>query len=254
MNRCYVTNTHFQTLYTSTYAAKCTLRLCICVSLLSSHINRHLAFTFASQFGAGVEELLVYVVSWVGIGVALVCLATCLITLCCQGAPWHTDHSTIHCNLWANLLITELIFLIGANKTKFTVSTLMSDRSACVDIYYFCVVFCLFYTHIFRFSVPSLLACCTFRCFLCFAGCVWRQWSCTFCRERCLKDVTQGGSIFTSVDTLCLGWWWLYLQPLTSEDMARKQRKLDALSALLYLTSSINVKSLLFSLGVCVYS
>uniref|UniRef100_A0A087X9Y2 Adhesion G protein-coupled receptor L1a n=1 Tax=Poecilia formosa TaxID=48698 RepID=A0A087X9Y2_POEFO len=72
-------------------------------------------------FGAGVEELLVYVVSWVGIAVALVCLATCLITLCCQGAPWHTDHSTIHCNLWANLLITELIFLIGANKTKYTV-------------------------------------------------------------------------------------------------------------------------------------
>uniref|UniRef100_A0A3B5MIJ0 Adhesion G protein-coupled receptor L1-like n=1 Tax=Xiphophorus couchianus TaxID=32473 RepID=A0A3B5MIJ0_9TELE len=66
-------------------------------------------------------ELLVYVVSWVGIAVALVCLATCLITLCCQGAPWHTDHSTIHCNLWANLLITELIFLIGANKTKYTV-------------------------------------------------------------------------------------------------------------------------------------
>ncbi|CAJ1053194.1 adhesion G protein-coupled receptor L1-like [Xyrichtys novacula] len=72
-------------------------------------------------FGVGVEELLVYVVSWVGISVALVCLATCLTTLCCQGAPWHTDHSTIHCNLWANLLITELLFLVGANKTQYTV-------------------------------------------------------------------------------------------------------------------------------------
>ncbi|KAM7009495.1 adhesion G protein-coupled receptor L1-like isoform 2-T2 [Tautogolabrus adspersus] len=72
-------------------------------------------------FGAGVEELLVYVVSWVGISVALVCLATCITTLCCQGAPWHTDHSTIHCNLWANLLITELLFLVGANKTQYTV-------------------------------------------------------------------------------------------------------------------------------------
>nr|XP_057939751.1 adhesion G protein-coupled receptor L1-like isoform X2 [Doryrhamphus excisus] len=71
--------------------------------------------------GVGVEELLVYVVSWVGISVALVCLATCLTTLCCQGAPWHTDHSTIHCNLWANLLITELLFLVGANKTQYTV-------------------------------------------------------------------------------------------------------------------------------------
>ncbi|XP_035763658.1 adhesion G protein-coupled receptor L1-like [Neolamprologus brichardi] len=72
-------------------------------------------------FGAGVEELFVYVVSWVGISVALVCLATCLTTLCCQGAPWHTDHSTIHCNLWANLLITEVLFLVGANKTQYTV-------------------------------------------------------------------------------------------------------------------------------------
>lgn len=61
-------------------------------------------------------------VSWVGISVALVCLAICLTTLCCQGAPWHTDHSTIHCNLWANLLITELLFLVGANKTQYTVS------------------------------------------------------------------------------------------------------------------------------------
>uniref|UniRef100_A0A7N8XB11 Adhesion G protein-coupled receptor L1-like n=1 Tax=Mastacembelus armatus TaxID=205130 RepID=A0A7N8XB11_9TELE len=68
-----------------------------------------------------VKELLVYVVSWVGISVALVCLATCLSTLCCQGAPWHTDHSTIHCNLWANLLITELLFLAGASKTQYTV-------------------------------------------------------------------------------------------------------------------------------------
>uniref|UniRef100_A0A8C7ZJZ0 Adhesion G protein-coupled receptor L1 n=1 Tax=Oryzias sinensis TaxID=183150 RepID=A0A8C7ZJZ0_9TELE len=67
------------------------------------------------------SELLVFVISWVGICVALVCLATCIITLCCQGAPWHTDHSTIHCNLWANLLITELLFLIGANRTKYTV-------------------------------------------------------------------------------------------------------------------------------------
>lgn len=79
------------------------------------------------QFGVGVEELLVYVVSWVGISVALVCLAICLTTLCCQGALWHTDHSTIHCNLWASLLITELLFLVGANKTQYTVSALLLD-------------------------------------------------------------------------------------------------------------------------------
>lgn len=84
-------------------------------------INLHHCVPFL-QRGDGVEELLDYVVFWVGISVALVCLATCLTTLCCQGAPWHTDHSTIHLNLWANLLITELLFLVGANKTQYTVS------------------------------------------------------------------------------------------------------------------------------------
>ncbi|XP_077576026.1 adhesion G protein-coupled receptor L1b isoform X2 [Stigmatopora nigra] len=71
--------------------------------------------------GVGVEEILVYVVSWVGISVALMCLATCLTTLCCQVAPWHTDHSTIHCNTWANLLITELLFLVSSNKMQYSV-------------------------------------------------------------------------------------------------------------------------------------
>ncbi|XP_056264237.1 adhesion G protein-coupled receptor L1 isoform X1 [Pseudoliparis swirei] len=91
--------------------------ICAC-----NHLSSYAVLMTYQQpaFGVGVEELLVYVVSWVGISVALVCLATCLTTLCCQGAPWHTDHSTIHCNLWANLLITELLFLVGANKTQYT--------------------------------------------------------------------------------------------------------------------------------------
>lgn len=92
-------------------------------SLKEKNTKKIFHHVFSLQSGVGVEELLVYVVSWVGISVALVCLATCLTTLCCQGAPWHTDHSSIHCNLWANLLVTELLFLVGANKTQFTVST-----------------------------------------------------------------------------------------------------------------------------------
>lgn len=83
--------------------------------------HQHMSF-LVCQSGVGVEELLVSVVSWVGISVALVCLASCLTTLCCQGAPWHTDHSTIHCNLWANLLFTELLFLVGASKAQYMVS------------------------------------------------------------------------------------------------------------------------------------
>lgn len=69
-------------------------------------------------------------VSWVGISVALVCLVTCLTTLCCQGALWHTDHSTIHYNLWANLVITELLFIVGANRTQYTVSDWRLIRSS----------------------------------------------------------------------------------------------------------------------------
>ncbi|XP_045565863.1 adhesion G protein-coupled receptor L1 isoform X5 [Salmo salar] len=69
----------------------------------------------------GLQEVLVYVVSWVGIAVALVCLAACSTLLCCQGAP-QSDHSTIHRNLWGNLFITELIFLIGVDKTQYSVA------------------------------------------------------------------------------------------------------------------------------------
>ncbi|XP_038840315.1 adhesion G protein-coupled receptor L1-like, partial [Salvelinus namaycush] len=69
----------------------------------------------------GIQEVLVYVVSWVGISVALVCLAACSTLLCCQGAP-QSDHSTIHRNLWGNLFITELIFLIGVDKTQYSVA------------------------------------------------------------------------------------------------------------------------------------
>lgn len=127
------------------------------------------------QFGAGVEELLVFVVCWVGISVALVCLLTCLTTLCCQGALWHTDHSTIHCNLWANLVITELLFILGANRTQYTVGDLWSIQSrlhlkcrAVVDTNG------VSQWPFFRLCAPSQLACCTSPCSQCFAGCVWK--------------------------------------------------------------------------------
>lgn len=99
-------------------------------TLLCSH-SRHIFLLDDPplQFGAGAEELLVFVVSWVGISVALVCLLTCLTTLCCQGALWHTDHSTIHCNLWANLIITELLFIVSAHRTQYTVRDLWLIQS-----------------------------------------------------------------------------------------------------------------------------
>uniref|UniRef100_A0A673B9X0 Adhesion G protein-coupled receptor L1a n=1 Tax=Sphaeramia orbicularis TaxID=375764 RepID=A0A673B9X0_9TELE len=91
---------------------------CACNHLSSYAVLMTYSYIYPQRLS---ESLLVNVVSWVGISVALVCLATCLTTLCCQGAPWHTDHSTIHCNLWANLLFTELLFLVGANKAQYIV-------------------------------------------------------------------------------------------------------------------------------------
>lgn len=104
-------------------SALCNLLFFFWSSIQLSNTRHVIYFSlWVAQSGVGVEELLVYIVSWVGISVALVCLATCLTTLCCQAAPWHTDHSTIHCNLWANLLITELLFLVESIKTQYTVS------------------------------------------------------------------------------------------------------------------------------------
>ncbi|XP_028978162.2 adhesion G protein-coupled receptor L1, partial [Esox lucius] len=68
----------------------------------------------------GMEEVLVYLVFWVGIAVALLCLAGCITLLCCQGAT-HSHHSAIHRNLWTSLFVTELLFLVGVDKTQYTV-------------------------------------------------------------------------------------------------------------------------------------
>lgn len=147
---------------------------------LSSH-TRHVSLLCSLlggpplQFGAGVEELLVFVVSWVGISVALVCLVTCLTTLCCQGALWHTDHSTIHCNLWANLVITELLFIVGANRTQYTVRDLCLIQSRLyLKWRTMGVLMVCWIGPVSRLCVPSQLACCTSPCCQCFAGCVWK--------------------------------------------------------------------------------
>uniref|UniRef100_A0A6Q2WT74 Adhesion G protein-coupled receptor L1a n=1 Tax=Esox lucius TaxID=8010 RepID=A0A6Q2WT74_ESOLU len=70
--------------------------------------------------GTHTHEVLVYLVFWVGIAVALLCLAGCITLLCCQGAT-HSHHSAIHRNLWTSLFVTELLFLVGVDKTQYTV-------------------------------------------------------------------------------------------------------------------------------------
>ncbi|XP_078188441.1 adhesion G protein-coupled receptor L2 isoform X15 [Callithrix jacchus] len=69
----------------------------------------------------GVHELLLTVITWVGIVISLVCLAICIFTFCFfRGLQ--SDRNTIHKNLCINLFIAEFIFLIGIDKTKYAIA------------------------------------------------------------------------------------------------------------------------------------
>lgn len=69
------------------------------------------------------HELLLTVITWVGIVISLVCLAICIFTFCFfRGLQ--SDRNTIHKNLCINLFIAEFIFLIGIDKTEYKVSFL----------------------------------------------------------------------------------------------------------------------------------
>ncbi|MGH0127184.1 UNVERIFIED_CONTAM: hypothetical protein FKN15_044013 [Acipenser sinensis] len=65
----------------------------------------------------GVHELLLDVITKVGIVVSLICLVICIFTFCFfRGLQ--SDRNTIHKNLCINLFIAELIFLIGIDMTE----------------------------------------------------------------------------------------------------------------------------------------
>ncbi|KAL6032710.1 hypothetical protein STEG23_033251, partial [Scotinomys teguina] len=69
----------------------------------------------------GVHELLLKIITWVGIVVSLVCLAICVFTFCFfRGLQ--SDRNTIHKNLCINLFIAEFIFLIGIDKTDYSIA------------------------------------------------------------------------------------------------------------------------------------
>ncbi|XP_069052008.1 adhesion G protein-coupled receptor L1 isoform X3 [Lepisosteus oculatus] len=67
------------------------------------------------------HELILFVITWVGIVISLVCLAICISTFCfLRGLQ--TDRNTIHKNLCINLFIAELLFLIGIDKTQYDIA------------------------------------------------------------------------------------------------------------------------------------
>lgn len=69
-----------------------------------------------------VHELLLTVITRMGIAVSLVCLAISIFTFCFfRGLQ--NDRNTIHKNLCINLFIAELLFLVGINMTEPPVGT-----------------------------------------------------------------------------------------------------------------------------------
>lgn len=69
------------------------------------------------QGDGGVHELLLTVITRMGIAVSLVCLAISLFTFCFfRGLQ--SDRNTIHKNLCLNLFIGELVYLVGINMTE----------------------------------------------------------------------------------------------------------------------------------------
>uniref|UniRef100_A0A8C5H2J4 Adhesion G protein-coupled receptor L1-like n=1 Tax=Gouania willdenowi TaxID=441366 RepID=A0A8C5H2J4_GOUWI len=74
-----------------------------------------------AQHEPDMHELILFVITWVGIVISLVCLAICISTFCfLRGLQ--TDRNTIHKNLCINLFIAELLFLIGIDKTEYHIA------------------------------------------------------------------------------------------------------------------------------------
>ncbi|XP_029107780.1 adhesion G protein-coupled receptor L1-like isoform X2 [Scleropages formosus] len=67
------------------------------------------------------HKLILFVITWVGIVVSLVCLAICISTFCCLRGL-QTDRNTIHKNLCISLFIAELLFLVGIDKTEYHIA------------------------------------------------------------------------------------------------------------------------------------
>uniref|UniRef100_A0A7N6AYV4 Uncharacterized protein n=1 Tax=Anabas testudineus TaxID=64144 RepID=A0A7N6AYV4_ANATE len=80
-----------------------------------SHLT-NFAILMAHRGNGSVHELLLTVITRMGIAVSLVCLAISLFTFCFfRGLQ--SDRNTIHKNLCLNLFIGELVFLVGINMT-----------------------------------------------------------------------------------------------------------------------------------------
>uniref|UniRef100_A0A8C6PZF9 Adhesion G protein-coupled receptor L2 n=1 Tax=Nothobranchius furzeri TaxID=105023 RepID=A0A8C6PZF9_NOTFU len=82
-----------------------------------SHLTNFAILMAHHEISVHHHELLLTVITRVGIVVSLVCLTICIFTFCFfRGLQ--SDRNTIHKNLCINLFIAELIFLIGIDMTE----------------------------------------------------------------------------------------------------------------------------------------
>uniref|UniRef100_A0A3Q2NUX7 Adhesion G protein-coupled receptor L2 n=1 Tax=Fundulus heteroclitus TaxID=8078 RepID=A0A3Q2NUX7_FUNHE len=82
-----------------------------------SHLTNFAILMAHREISVNHHELLLTVITRVGIVVSLVCLTICIFTFCFfRGLQ--SDRNTIHKNLCINLFIAELIFLIGIDMTE----------------------------------------------------------------------------------------------------------------------------------------
>uniref|UniRef100_A0A8C5H2X2 Adhesion G protein-coupled receptor L1-like n=1 Tax=Gouania willdenowi TaxID=441366 RepID=A0A8C5H2X2_GOUWI len=86
-----------------------------------SHLTNFAVLMAQHEPDGQMHELILFVITWVGIVISLVCLAICISTFCfLRGLQ--TDRNTIHKNLCINLFIAELLFLIGIDKTEYHIA------------------------------------------------------------------------------------------------------------------------------------
>ncbi|XP_067892754.1 adhesion G protein-coupled receptor L2 isoform X2 [Heterodontus francisci] len=73
------------------------------------------------EYSSEMHELILSIISWVGIVISLICLAICIFTFCFfRGLQ--SDRNTIHKNLCMNLFVAEFIFLVGIDKVNYEIA------------------------------------------------------------------------------------------------------------------------------------
>lgn len=82
---------------------------------VSFFFKRSTSFSLFLQKTDSMHDVLLDVITWVGILLSLVCLLICIFTFCFfRGLQ--SDRNTIHKNLCISLFIAESLFLVGINK------------------------------------------------------------------------------------------------------------------------------------------